>query len=111
MRMVAKYYIEGHIRNVNKAVFNKLKPVMTQEHSNFLPFLDLQGMASEQNVLETLSLDGVHMKAVWYEIILSALVETLCESDLTLLFGQYRLGTPVNSVELLPVEFSSLLCV
>ena len=83
-----RYYIEGLIRNVNRIVFNTLKPVMTREHSNFLPFLDLQGMASEQKVLATLSLDGVHMKPVWYEVILSALLETLCESDLTLLMGR-----------------------
>ena len=83
-----RYYIEEYIRVVNRAVFNTLKPVMTQERSNFLPFLDLQGLASEPKVLATLSVDGVHMRPVWYGVILSALIETLCESDLTLLLGR-----------------------
>ena len=75
-----KYDFHDKIRLVNEVVFNVTKPLMVQEHSNVLPFLDMQSVS--RGVVKELNMDGVHMKPLWYDVIISYLLQMLCESDL-----------------------------
>ena len=70
---------------MNELIFNATKPLMVQEHGNFLPFLDMQSVS--EGVVKELNLDGVHFQPVWYDVINSYLLQTLCESDLTKLLN------------------------
>jgi hypothetical protein len=76
--------------SLNKAVFNTLQPLMVGEHSNFLPFLDLQSMS--RGVLDELVQDAIHFQDKWYNLIVSYLLQTLCESDLDELLGKPQSG-------------------
>ena len=80
-----KYDYCQKIQLVNKLIFNATKSFMVQEHSNFLPFLDMQSVS--QGVVKELNLDGVHFKGQWYDVIISYLLQTLCESNLIKLLG------------------------
>ena len=64
---------------INQKLFNVLKNILRRDGTNSFAFLDLDSM-SEQ-VKSKWSLDGIHMTGMWYQHLVSYLLQSLCSSD------------------------------
>ena len=64
---------------INQELFNVLKNILRRDGTNSFAFLDLDSM-SEQ-VKSKWSLDGIHMTGMWYQHLVSYLLQSLCSSD------------------------------
>ena len=65
-----------HIHEINKRLFNAIKPIVGKPNSNMHGFFDLQKLS--HTVLPYWSKDGVHVNPSWYRIIVSYIMQTLC---------------------------------
>ena len=74
-----KYTAEQMVGVINQALFEALKDRLRSKDTNFFAFLDLDGIAGQ--VKARWSTDGVHSQQVWYQHIMSYLVQSLCNSE------------------------------